>query len=266
MKIFPIFLFIWSIGFAKVYYSKVEPYEIRIISSNVSGLVTFCDENMLGKVLQSNKAYIKIDSELDEKELKFTKDKLVYLKNTLEVNKNILNNLENMLKKKKDNYKRVEALKIKSRLEKDREFYDLVSSENLYFSTQKEINSLKTQMADLKLREAQLTKSIDDKALRAKGFTLYSIDVKVGQVVSKSTPLARIADTSKALLTIYLDEDDLKKVKNSIIYIDGEKTNYKISRILNIADMKSISKYKAQIIVKAPKIFSKLAKIELKEE
>jgi len=80
-----------------------------------------------------------------------------------------------------------------------------------------------------------------------------------------STPLAKVADTSKGLLTIYLDKEDLLHLHNKIIYINSKKTQYKISRVLYIADEKNLSKYKAQIIVKTPKVFSKLEKIELKE-
>ena len=265
MKILTLILFTSSLLFSKVYYSKVEPYEVRNISSNVSGVVEFINEDMIGKKL-SNSVYIRIDSELDVKELKYVKEKIVYLRETIVVNESILKNLTESLKRKRENYKKVEKLKIKSRVEKDREFYDLVSSENSYLGTQKEINSLKTQITDLKLRQAQLIRSIDDKNLKARGFVLYSIDVKVGQVVGMSTPLARIADTSKAILTIYLDEADLRDAKKKVILINGAKTEYKISRILNIADSKNISKYMAQIIIKSPKIFSKLAKIELEEK
>ena len=265
MKILILILLTSSFLFSKVYYSKVEPYELRNISSNVSGLVEFIDENMIGKKL-SNKAYVRIDSELDVKELSSIEDKLVYLRETVVVNESILENLKKSLLRKRENYKQIENLKIKSRIEKDREFYDLVSSENSYLGTQKEINTLKTQITDLKLRQAQLTRSVKDKNLNAKGFVLYSIDVKVGQVVGMSTPLAKIADTSRAILTIYLDEADVIGAKNRVIIIDGKKTDYKISRILNIADSKNISKYMAQIIIKSPKIFSKLAKIELEEQ
>ena len=220
---------------------------------------------MIGKKL-SSKAYIRIDSELDVKELNYIKEKLFSLRDTVKVNENILANLKKSLIRKRENYKQIENLKIKSRIEKDREFYDLVSSENSYLGTQKEINSLKTQITDLKLRQAQLARSIKDKNLSAKGFVLYSINVKVGQVVGMSTPLSRIADTSRAILTIYLDEADVSDARTRVVVIDGEKTDYKISRILNIADSKNISKYMAQIIIKSPKIFSKLAKIELEEK
>lgn len=142
----------------------------------------------------------------------------------------------------------------------------MVNSENSYLNTQKEINTLQIQIADLELRKAQLERNISDKTLSADGFILYSIDVRVGEVVNVSTPLAKIADTSKALLTIYLDEEDALDATKKIVLLDGKETDYKISRVLNIADSKNISKYKAQIVIQAPTLFSKLVKIELKEK
>jgi len=58
----------------------------------------------------------------------------------------------------------------------------------------------------------------------------------------------------------------LLNAEQKSVYIDGKKTSYKISRLLNIADSKNISKYMAQIIIKSPKIFSKLVKVELKND
>ena len=263
MKIIAFIFVLQSLLFSKVYYSKVEPYEIRNISSNVAGLVLFTDENMIGKKL-STKPYIKIDTELDTKELHAISQKLVYLKNTVKANEIILVNLEELLGKKRVNYDNIKALKIKSTLEKDKEFYDLVTSENLYLNTQKDINNLKIQIADLEFRSAQLKRSISDKNLSAEGLVLYSISVKAGQVVGMATPLAQVADTSRALLTIYLDEEDLEGVSSKKIYVDGKETSYKISRILTIADSKNISKYMAQIIIPSPKVFSKLVQVELK--
>ena len=263
MKFIFISIFLSSLLFAKVYYAKVEPYELRNISSNVSGLVLFIDEDMLGKIL-SSKSYIKIDSELDYKELKYIKEKLVYLNNTVNVNEDVLQNLEKLLDRKRKNYEKIKLLKIKSTVEKDREFYDLISSENQFLNTLKDINNLKIQISDLNLRQSQLNKSLKDKNLKAKGFILYSISVKVGQVIGVSTPLAQVADISKAKLTIYLDEEDLQSAKEKKVYLNGVESKYKISRVLNIADSKNISKYMAQIIIKAPRIFSKLVKVELK--
>jgi hypothetical protein len=61
MKLLTVLLFLLAYLDAKVYYAKVEPYEIRDISSNVSGLVISADETLVGQTL-SQKQYIKIDS------------------------------------------------------------------------------------------------------------------------------------------------------------------------------------------------------------
>jgi len=250
---------------AEVYYSKVEPFDTQKIASNVMGVVLSTDKSMLGKVL-SQKSYLEIDAALDRDELRYLLEKLEYLRATVLTNEKIVENLKEALQRKRENYEKVKELKIKSSVEKDREFYDLVASENSYLNTLKEINNLKRQITDLKLRKAQLQRSIRDKKLIADGYLLYSIDVKVGQVVNKGTPLATLLDTSKAILTIYLNEEDMKNAKSAIIYIDGNKTAYKIDRLLEVADSKNISKYKAQIIIDAPKLFSKLVKVELKEQ
>ncbi|MDQ7043699.1 MAG: HlyD family efflux transporter periplasmic adaptor subunit [Sulfurimonas sp.] len=263
MKLLPLFIVTVISLSANVYYSKVEPYEVRRIASNVSGVVLMSNESMLGQTLSSS-PYLQIDAKLDKDELRYIKEKIEYLKKTVKLNENIISNLDISLEKKRLNYERVKNLKIKSNLEKDKEFYDLVNSENSFLSTQKEINTLKTQLADLELRQKQLIRSINDKSLSAKGFKLYSLEVKVGEVVNKGTPLATLMDTKHAILTIYLNEKDVVNAKNSVIYINGEKTAYKVDRVLNIADSKNISKYKAQIIIKAPAVFSKLAKVELK--
>ncbi|HIP14393.1 MAG TPA: HlyD family secretion protein [Sulfurimonas autotrophica] len=264
MKIILLLLFTCTMVFSHVYYSKVEPYEIRTIASNVSGKVLFTDDDMIGKKL-SSQVFITIDSELDEKELYAVDKKLIYQKNTLLLNEKALKNLALMLEKKRRNYKKIENLTTKSRVEKDREFYDLLNSENSYLATQKEINSLKISIADLELRKQQLIKTIEDKNISAKNFVLYEIFVKAGQTVGLSTPLAKVADTSKALLTIYLDADDLETLDEKVIYIDDKKTVYSVSRLSYIADEKNISKYRAQIIIDTQKIFSKLVKIELKD-
>ena len=263
MKLFFILFFTFISLSAKTYYSKTDPYEIRNISSNVSGEIKFIDESMIGKKL-TKRVFITIDSQLDAQELKFIKTKITILTDNINVNKSMLQNYNLLLEKKRKNYKQIEHLKIKSRIEKDKEFYDLLTSENASLNVQKEINNLKTQLQDLNLRKVQLEKSLQDKSLQAEGFVLYSLDVKVGQVVSPATPLAKVADLSKAILTIYLDAEDFKNIHKKTIYLDEKLTHYKIDRLSKISDTKNISKYKAQIIIKAPKLFSKLVKVELK--
>jgi len=248
---------------AKDYYSKVEPYEILTIASNVAGQVTFADEKKEGKLLDS-RPYVMIDDKLDRIELGNVKNKISLLKNTLKLNEAMQKNYEEMLIKKRRNYDNIRELKTKSLIEKDREYYDLVTTENQLISTQKEVDNLKVQINDLNLRAEQLQKSIADKNLSAKGHVLYQLSVKEGQVVSPGMELAKVADVSKAKLTIYLNADDMKEARNRTLYLNGVKSGYKISRLWEIADSTHLSSYKAEIIIDAPAYFSELMKVELR--
>ncbi len=263
-------LFFWLIAAAvllnaREYYAKVEPYETLTISSNVSGLVVFADEKLEGKVL-GKKPYILIDDELDQVELKNIVKKIELLNGTLALNKTMSKNYENILKKKRRNYENIKSLKTKSVIEKDREFYDLVGTQNQSISIRKEIQNLKTQINDLGLRKAQLERSIKDKFFSADGYVLYRLIVKEGQVVNRSAPLAEIADVRKAKLTLYLSGEDMKDVQQKSVYINGKKSGYKINRLWEIADSQHLSSYRAEIIIDAPKRFSQLVKVEFKSE
>lgn len=250
---------------AQEYYAKMEPYEMRTLAANVSGLILFTDETMEGKVL-SERAFIRMDDELDRIELKQVNEKIALLGRSLELNEALVANHEAVLVKKRDNMERIAALKMKSQIEKDNEYYGLITSENSLIATQKEIISLQTQINDLTLRKAQLERSIRDKSLSAPGFVLYALLVRPGQVVSASTPLAKIADHSRALLTLYLSREDAAALAQKVLYLDGVKSDHKIERLWNIADEQHLSSYKAQIVLSAPKQFSGLVKVELRDE
>ena len=43
---------------------------------------------------------------------------------------------------------------------------------------------------------------------------------------------------------IFLDEEDVTCVKKKTVFIDGQRTKYKLTRVSTIADSKNISKYK----------------------
>ena len=265
MKILFILFSLFSFLYSEVYYAKVEPYEIRKLSSNVTGLVVFANESLVGSSL-SQEPFIKIDSKLDEDELEITIKKLAYLNDTLKYDEEILKNQAKIIVKKEKNYEIIKELKIKSTFEKDKSFYDVLTTKNQYLTTQNQIINLKIEIDSLKLKKPALEKSINDKKIRAKDFVLYELFVKVGQMVNISTPLAEVADLSRGKLVIYLDAKDTLASAKKVVYIDGVKTDYKLSRVLKISDATNISKYEAQIIISSPKIFSKLVKVELRDE
>ncbi|MGE4471880.1 MAG: HlyD family secretion protein [Sulfuricurvum sp.] len=248
---------------AKEYYAKVEPYEILNVSSNVSAEVRFADSANQGKVLGKN-PYIVMDDKLDKIELSSVENKILSLQKTLEHNQEMSRNYEQMVSMKQANFDRIKDLKIKSTVEKDREYYDLLGSQNSLLALQKEIESLNIQLNDLKLRRAQLLKSIADKHLSAPGFVLYQLLVKAEAFVNPGTPLAQIADVRKAKLTLYLSASEAREAQSKAIYLNGAKSTYKINRLWKIADAAKLSSYRAEIIIAPPERFSQLMKVEFK--
>ncbi len=263
MRVITIIMVCVGLLSAKEYYAKVEPYEILNVASNVSAEVLYTDIANEGKVL-GQKAYIVMDDKLDKVELASVGNKIAAIEATLDHNREMEKNYGQIISMKETNYNRIKDLKIKSSVEKDREYYDLVSSRNSLLSIQKEIESLNIQLGDLKLRRAQLQKSIADKHLSAPGFVLYRLNVKTSAFVNPGTPLAQIADVRKAKLTVYMNASEAQTVQNKIIYLDGKKSSYKIDRLWKIADANKLSSYRAEIIINPPKQFSQLVKVEFK--
>lgn len=259
-----ILLISFTLGlFASEYYSKAEPYRLYTLQSNVIGLVVKADENLEGKKLLSQE-FIIIDDDLDKKELASLKEKKVNYEKSLELNNKMAKNLLVMIDRKNENYERIKDLPIKSSVEKDKEFFDLSNTQNQQLSTLEKIETIYAQLSDTKLRIEQLKRTIEEKHISAPEMILYKLHVKKGQVVSKGMNLAEVADIQKAKLTIFLNTDELIDINKKIIYINDEKTQYKIDKIWPLSDSEHISSYKTEILVEAPKQFSQLYKIELK--
>ena len=264
MKKLALFLLLFHLSvFAKEYYAKLEPKELYTMASNVVAKVVLANRAKEGEVLGESD-FIMLDDALDRDELKEIEKKVSLIEKTLKLNASVLENLASIVERKQKNYDRIKDLKIKSSIEKDREFFDLVTTQNQYLATQKEVNNLEIQLSDLKLREAHLKQSIEDKHIKAPSMMLYKLLVKKHQVVAMGTPLAKVADISKGRLTLYVHKDDIEGIKGKSIYLDGKKTAYHVSNVWDVADEVHLSSYKVEIIVDKPQIFSKLVKVEFK--
>ena len=248
---------------ASEYYSKAEPYRFYTLQANVSGLIVKSDESLEGRILNKD-AFIRIDDELDYKEIRLLRAKKVNLQKSLELNKKMAENLALMIARKNENYKRIKDLPIKSTVEKDKEFFDLSTTQNLELSTLEKLETIASQLNDTQLRLEQLKRSIYDKHIKAHKMVLYKLHVKKGQVVSPGMSLAEVADVSQAKLTIFLNANELEGVKEKTIYLNAKETKYKIDKIWPLSDAEHISSYKTEILIKAPKQFSQLYKIEFK--
>jgi multidrug resistance efflux pump len=222
--------------FAKVHYAKVEPYESVTLKSAVSALVMDVDLDAEGSVVHQ-KCVIYLDDRLDKINLKTSNENLLILHETL--------------KRQESYFHRINKLKTASTAQKDEAFYTFAST--------------KTQYLDMQYKIAQLEDSIEKKSIILQNKYLYEIIVRKGDYVTPGSPLATVADVSRAKLVVFLEPEELDQIEQKSVYLNDEKTAYKVDKVWRVADEKFISSYRAEIYIPAPEgSFSELMKVEIK--
>jgi len=261
-------IIIWTLPvilFSKIHYAKVEPYEIYTIKSATSGEVILSRVDLEGKEIKNKTTIVQLDDKLDKIDLKLSKEKLNLLNRTLEINKDILTALQESLQREEEYYYRIENLPTIPKSKRDSTFYSYINTKTKYLSTKEKIENLKREILNLKFKIETLKDKIDKKRVSIKKRFIYKILVHKRDFVNIGTPLATLANLTKAKLVIFLEKEELEDIKSKKIYIEGKETNYKISKIWKISDEKFISSYRAEIIINNPKYqFSTLLKVELK--
>ncbi len=235
MKIVGLIIFLNIFVCASEYFAKIEPKETYNIKASVSGQIKYVNENVEGKNVASE-TIVKIDSLVDEVDLQQTIEKI--------------KTIGEIIKLEQGTLKKFEKVRAKSQLDKDNQKIKVLN--------------LKIQINDLITKKATLEDKISKKKLIEKNRYISNIDVKAGDFVNAGTLLYTADDLSKGKLEFFLPIDKAKQNLSKKIYLDGKATNYKINKLYKVADTKHISSYKCEIIVKAPKSFSKLIKIEFK--
>jgi hypothetical protein len=229
------FLLFSNLAFGQEFYSMINPIKIFTIKSAVAGEVLFVDKSLEKTYINGTKI-IQLDNHLDEVNLEQTKIKLLNQKTIYDIENGIL-----------DSYNKVSS---KTRIDKD---------------TQKiKVLNISNSIADMEMQIANLQNNIAKKTIKAKNIYLTSIEVEIGDFVNVGGLLYKAYDLSHGKLELFLPINEIGNFKNKTIYIDGIKTNLKINKISKVADEKNISSYKAEIIIKNPKVFSKLVKVEFK--
>ncbi len=263
MKLFLLFLMPLFI-FAKVHYAKVEPYESVVLKSAVSALVMDVDLDAEGKMIMG-KRVVYLDDSLDKLNLKASKESAILLQKMLDINKDIASSLGETVKRQEGYYKRINKLATASKTQKDNAYSSFTSAKTQYLGTREKIISLEKQILDMQYKIAQLEDSISKKSVVLENQYLYQIIVRKGDFVAPGSPLAQIVDASRAKLVLFLEPDELEQIGQKIVYLNGEKTDYKVNKVWRVADEKFISSYRAEIYIPAPKgSFSKLMKVEIK--
>lgn len=228
-------LFFTTVGFATEYYAKLNPINTYTIKSSVSGKVVYVNNEIESKKANNN-TILKIDSKVDEINLKQSKIKLSNLKETLKIQKNIL-----------ESYKKISS---KSKFDKDNQKITILG--------------IASNISDLETSIATLEDQIDKKTLVEKDNYIYDIALEVGDYVTPGVTLYTAMDLSAGKLEIFIPISSAKDIKTKKIYLDGVETDLQISKLYDIADATHISSYKCEIIVPSPTQFSNLVKIEFR--
>jgi len=259
--IFIVFIYTISI-FADEHYAKLEPLQSITIRSEVNGKVVVAKSNLEGKLVDG--LIVKIDDKLDRLDLKHSLESLKLINKMIKVNRENLPLLKKSFEKKRNLYLKVAPLSSSSVSSKDSLYSAFVSAKSQYSGVLEKILNLENQKVTLEQKIALLKDRISNKSIIVSNNYLYALNVKRGEYVNIGAPIATVNDISRAKLTIFLSEDELKDINKKSIYIDGKRTDLKFSKIWKVADSKYISSYRAEIIVKPFTRFSKLIKVEIK--
>ena len=143
---------------------------------------------------------------------------------------------------RKDIYERTKNITTKSKAEKDTEKISFLVAQQNY-----------TQARD----------NYFARILRAKGLYVGDILVKKNGYVSPGTPLFRAYDYSASKLTIFVDRETVENIQSKKILVDG-RDDFKLAKFYSVADETYVSSYKVELVGPAPKLFSKILKVEIK--
>ena len=235
MKKLTLFLLTITTIFASEYYAKLEPIESYQIKSAVSGKVIYSNSKIEG-LKANNSTIIEIDSMVNKVELEQSRNKLKYI--------------DEMIRIETNNYDRLNQVSSKSAFEKDTQKLKVINLESL--------------KADMIVKIDTLKDIISNKKLIEKSNYIFNIAVKEGDYVNPGTLLYEAKDLSKGKLEIFVPIAQIEEIKNKEIFLNGVKSDIKISKIYEIADSTNISSYKVELILENAKIFSRLVKIEFK--
>jgi len=249
---------------AKVHYAKVEPYETITLKASASGLVVDVNLDAEGTLVMDSRV-IHIDDRLNRIDLKNTKEGLTLLEQMLGINQEIAGSLAETVKRQEGYYNRISKLATASKTQKDNAYSAFASAKTQYLGTKEKIASLKKQILDMRYKIEMLEDTIEKKSIVLHERYLDKLLVREGDYVAPGSPLARIANMTKAKLVLFLEAEELPGIEQKRIFLNDRETPYRVNKVWRVADEKYISSYRAEIYIPAPKSnFSTLMKVELK--
>jgi len=231
------------------YEARVEAFKTFHIKALANGEVLISKKELEGKNLK-NALIVKIDDEVERSELK-------NINNQIKLLKEEINDLKEVVKRKKELYLKYKNLTSKSLQEKDLKFFDYINSKN-------QLLNLKSQLSSLYSQRAKILDTIDKKNIKFSGY-LYSILVEKGDYVNIGRDIALGYDISKEKIDIYVPIEKIDEIKDKKVYLNGKKSNFKISKIFIVPDTKYITSYKVELVGNGLKI-GEVVRVEFKKE
>ena len=249
---------------AQVHYAKVEPFERVTLKAAVSGEVVDANLSAEGETPKRSRI-IHIDDALDRINLSNAHKSLDLIKKMLDINQESAKSLKESMTRLRASYERIKGLSTASKSQKDSAYNSYASAKTQYLATREKIETLKKQILDTQYRIAQLQDTIAKKSIYLDGRYLNALLVRKGDFVAPGTPLAKIDDLRQGKLVLFLDPEEVENISDKAVYLDDNRTDYKIDKVWRVADEKYISSYRAEIYLpKSPELFSKLIKVEIK--
>lgn len=214
-----LFLSFISVLSASEYMAKVEPIESVQIKSEVSGKVIFVDKTKEFSFVDKDTLLVKIDSKDEDIELDS-------LKETLSVQKEILDIRER-------NYKNKSKVKQLSIYDKNLEKLNMLDIKQSIVNTKKSLKSLENKKSK--------------KVFFIKDRYINEIFVHSGEYIDVGAKLFDSYDFSKSKIVVYVKPKEIADIELKTIYINNQKSQYKIAHISKVRDSKRVSTFRVEL-------------------
>ena len=224
---------------ASSYMGQIEPYEKVLVVSETNGLITKVNRRSEYAFQNKRKRVVQIEKRAEEIELKGLKSSLNFSKQAYAL--------------KADNFARKNNVRQISQYEK-----------NLEESTLYEVQS---QMAELRKSINLLKYRLDKKTFFIKRKYVAKIYVREGDYVDVGSKIMEVYDVSKEKIELYVRAKEIKGIKSKNIFINNEKSKYKIEKISQVRDAKNLSSFLVRLVKKNSKpnkYFGTVVKVEFK--
>ena len=224
---------------ASTYMGQIEPYEKILLVSEINGLITKVNRQAEYAFQDKRKKIVQIEKRIEKINLKGLKSSLDFSKKAYAL--------------KEGNFERKNKVKQISQYEKNLEKSTLYEMQSQMEELQKSINLLKYRLG-------KKTFFIQQKYVA-------KIYVREGDYVDVGNKVMQVYDVSKEKIELYVRAKEIEDIKTKEIFINNEKSEYKIEKISQVRDSTNLSSFLVRMVkknLKPNKYFGTAVKVEFK--